>query len=143
MKFPRRSALAFACLGSMAIDAAGYAAPRDDPYPPVLADPVRPPEDVARDQLARLKVFKQKRDSKAVERQLLTIRNAAAGQDKGEFRQGRNGDHRRPGRHLCTGGLVAHPCRQLAKPAVALSDKQKVSPVPRRALAELTVATAR
>jgi hypothetical protein len=66
-----------------------------------------------------------------------------AGQDKGKFRQGRNGDHRPPGRHLCTGGLVAHPCRQLAKPAVALSDKQKVSPVPRRALAELTVATAR
>ena len=39
-------------------------------------------------------------------------------------------------RHRRAGGLVAHPGGQLAKRAVALGDEQKVSPVPRRALAD-------
>jgi hypothetical protein len=47
-----------------------------------------------------------------------------------------NGDHGWPERHRRAGSLVAHPGGQLAKRAVALGDEQKVSPVPRRALAD-------
>jgi methylmalonyl-CoA mutase N-terminal domain/subunit len=51
---------------------------QDETHP---TDILKVHEDVARDQLARLKKFKEKRDSALVAKKLLAIRNAASGKD--------------------------------------------------------------
>lgn len=51
---------------------------QDEAYP---SDILKVSEDVARDQLARLKAFKQKRDKVAVEKSLAAVRKAAEGKD--------------------------------------------------------------
>jgi methylmalonyl-CoA mutase, N-terminal domain len=45
------------------------------------SDILKVSEEVSRDQIARLKAFKQKRDPKKVEQQLQALRNAAEGSD--------------------------------------------------------------
>lgn len=51
---------------------------QEEPYP---SDILKVSEDVARDQLTRLKAFKTKRDNKVVTQKLSAIRNAAEGKD--------------------------------------------------------------